>query len=143
MKLRYVAALTFLALMVAATPVKAENPAHVKQLLETNLCAKCDLSGANLSGAHIIGADLRDADLRGANLFAANLEGADLTGANLTRADLTEAYLTDASLNEANLTSVNFTRSQLVHTEARGAIIKDVTLTGANVIGTPISIGGD
>jgi uncharacterized protein YjbI with pentapeptide repeats len=68
MKLRYLAALTLLALMIAAKPVKAENPAHVKQLLETNLCARCDLRGANLHDAHIIGADLRDADLRGANL---------------------------------------------------------------------------
>ncbi|NJL50058.1 MAG: pentapeptide repeat-containing protein, partial [Leptolyngbyaceae cyanobacterium SM2_5_2] len=61
-------------------PVRAENPAHVQQLLETNLCAGCDLSGANLSQAHLIGADLRNADLSGAILVEANLEGADLTG---------------------------------------------------------------
>jgi uncharacterized protein YjbI with pentapeptide repeats len=73
MKLHYLAALTLLALTVAAKPVRAENPAHVKQLLETNLCARCDLEGANLRGAHMIGADLRDADLRGAILVGANL----------------------------------------------------------------------
>ncbi|MGC8715241.1 MAG: pentapeptide repeat-containing protein, partial [Leptodesmis sp.] len=62
---------------------KAENPAHVKQLLETGACAGCDLVGANLQAAHLIGADLRNANLEGANLTYANLEGADLTGANL------------------------------------------------------------
>lgn len=143
MKLLYLASLTVLALIVAPQPIKAENPAHVKQLLETNLCAQCDLRGANLREAHIIGADLRNADLRGAVLVDANLEGADLTGANLTDANLTGAYLTEASLNFANLTGVNFTRSQLIHTEAREAIVKDVNLTEATILGTPISIGGE
>jgi len=64
-------------------PAQAENPAHVQQLIETNICPGCDLSGADLSQAHIIGADLREANLQGANLIEANLEGADLTGADL------------------------------------------------------------
>ena len=46
-------ALTFI------TPVRAENPQHLQQLLQTNLCRGCDLSGADLQGAHLIGADLR------------------------------------------------------------------------------------
>jgi hypothetical protein len=40
-------------------PLRAENPLQVKQLLETNLCQSCDLSGAQLTQAHLIGADLR------------------------------------------------------------------------------------
>ena len=80
MKLTFLlTAVTLLSTISLATPVavKAENPAQVRQLLETGECFGCDLRGANLKGAHLIGADLRNADLTGANLKNANLEGAD------------------------------------------------------------------
>lgn len=78
--------------LLVAVPARAENPVHVVQLLETNLCAGCDLSGADLTQAHLIGADLRNADLSGAILTEANLEGADLTRANLDGANLTRPF---------------------------------------------------
>jgi uncharacterized protein YjbI with pentapeptide repeats len=143
MKLRYLATLTLLTCLFALKSAQAANPIHVKQLIETYSCARCDLKGADLRKAYLIGADLRNADLRGANLVGANLEGADLTGARLNGANLTDSYLTEASLNHTNLTGVNFTRARIYHTEARGAVIKDVNLTDAKIHDTPINIGGD
>ena len=58
MKLAMLSTTVAIAALSIATPVQAENPAHVKQLLATGECPSCDLSGANLSGAHLIGADL-------------------------------------------------------------------------------------
>ena len=69
MKRHLLAAATFLITpLLLAGPARAENPLHVKQLLSTGQCFKCDLSGADLREAHLIGADLREANLRGANL---------------------------------------------------------------------------
>jgi uncharacterized protein YjbI with pentapeptide repeats len=143
MKLYCLATLTLLTLVFALKPAQAANPAHVQQLLATGTCSNCDLKGADLQKAHLIGADLRNADLRGANLGGANLEGADLTGAKLNDANMTESYLTEASLNKADLTGVDFTRARIYHTEVQGAVIKDITLTGAQIHDTPINIGGD
>lgn len=114
-----------------STPVGAENPAHVQQLLETGMCPGCDLSGADLSTEHLIGADLREANLAGANLQNANLEGADLTGANLEGANLIGAFLNSAELNDANLTLANLGDANLMQAQLAGA-----NLAGANLQGT-------
>ncbi len=55
------------------------DPAQVQQLLQTNLCPHCDLSGANLSSA-----TLTEADLTGVNLIGANLDDVLLSGATWT-----------------------------------------------------------
>ncbi|PZD74848.1 Secreted effector protein PipB [Acaryochloris thomasi RCC1774] len=108
----FVTALALVSALAVSFPVRAEQPAQVRQLIETNICAGCDLSGADLSQAHLIGADLRNANLRDANLVEANLEGADLTGANLQGADLTQSFLTNAVLTKVNLDSVNLTQAR-------------------------------
>ena len=56
----------------------AYDMADLNKLLDTNLCRRCDLSGANLRGANLYCADLT----------GANLVGADLTGANFASAIL-------------------------------------------------------
>ena len=154
MKRRYFTPLVFLVGSLWAGPSFAETPvtslsstepeqiANVRQLLTTNMCALCNLTGVNLSQAHIIGADLRGANLSGANLSGANLEGADLTGANLTGADLTGAFLTNATMNLTALDNVNFSGSQLYFVEVGGASMDNLNLVNATVIGTPISVGG-
>lgn len=49
---KYIAgAIALISTLVVSGYSKAENPAHVQQLLETNLCMGCDLVGANLEGA--------------------------------------------------------------------------------------------
>lgn len=65
---------------LAAAP-EPQNPDTVKQLIETRICKKCDLRGANLIGADLYGAQLQEADLTGAALNEANLEMANLEGA--------------------------------------------------------------
>ena len=120
MKIRILFTVAIFAPVWFITPVKAENPEHVKQLLETKQCQGCDLSGANLSNANLEGANLSGANLREAVLVGANLTNANLQRANLTRANLTNAKLTNVNLNDANLTSA----TGLVNREAlaeRGA----------------------
>ncbi|MEO0375463.1 MAG: pentapeptide repeat-containing protein [Cyanobacteria bacterium P01_A01_bin.17] len=127
----FVTALALVSALAVSFPVRAEQPDHVRQLLETNICEGCDLSGANLGQAHLIGADLRNANLQDANLVEANLEGADLTGANLKGADLTQSFLTNAVLTKVNFDSVNLTQARLdsVITE------EETSITSADLAG--------
>lgn len=127
---------------LAEHPVDDLQASNVRQLLITNECAGCDLTGVDLSGAHLIGADLRSADLTGADLSGINLEGADLTKANLTDANLTGAFLTNATLARADLDNANFTQAHLYYVDVTGASMENINLAEATVIGTPISIGG-
>lgn len=137
MKLITLAALSVLIPAVVALPARGEDPIHVQTLLLTGSCVGCDLAGADLTQAHLIGVDLRDADLTDAILTEANLEGADLEGADLTR-----AFLTNANLTNANLSYANFTEAKVYFTEVSGAIFDTVDLTRAEIVGTPISVGG-
>jgi uncharacterized protein YjbI with pentapeptide repeats len=74
----------------------------LEKLLETNVCQKCDLTGANLKGA----------DLTGTDLTKANLWGANLNNANLTDADLIDAILQNAeNFNTANTTGAKFCKT--------------------------------
>jgi uncharacterized protein YjbI with pentapeptide repeats len=123
-------------------PAGAANSQHVAQLLETGVCQGCDLIGADLTGAHLIGADLRGANLTGAKLAQANLEGADLTRATLVNTDMSGAFLTNAILDNALIREANFANSTLIYTSLEGASINQVNLVGANVLNTPISVGG-
>ncbi len=103
---------------------RAENPDHIRQLLATKQCQRCDLSGAglvrvqlpaanlqqsdfsraNLSQGNFASANLQGARLAGSSLAGANLSGADLTGADLRNTDLRGAILTGAKLDNADLT---------------------------------------
>jgi uncharacterized protein YjbI with pentapeptide repeats len=141
--LETIAALVVIAPLFLGASVRAENPAHVKRLLDTGACVRCDLSGVVLKENHLIGVDLRGANLRGAKLQGSVLEGADLTGADLTGADLTGANLSGATLALVNLTGVNFTNAKLIHADVAGAIVKDLNLAGAQIHGTGLSIGGE
>lgn len=133
MKLETLATTALLSTICLAAPVKAENPAHVRQLLETKQCAGCNLAGADLREAHLIGADLRDANLKKANLTGANLEGADLTGANLKEAKFVQVLASDASLKDTNLTGVSFSGTKLYSAELDGAILVGTDFRGAKL----------
>lgn len=147
MRRRYFATLSVLSALFLASPALAESPNfetysyNVRRLLSTNMCAGCDLAGANLRGAHLIGADLRKADLTGADLSWVNLEGADLTQANLEGANLTGAFLTNASLVNADLDNANLSEAQLYFVQVTNASMENINLTGATIVGTPISVG--
>lgn len=80
------------------TPTKR---AQLKQLLRTNQCPKCDLSGVDLRRTN-----LRGADLAGANLNLVDLSGANLSNANLENATMIFTRLENTVLNSANLRGV-------------------------------------
>ena len=137
---------------VVAAPALAEIPLeeltvlrrnNVRQLILLNACRGCDLAGITLVDAHLMGADLRDANLRFATLAGSNLEGADLSGADLTGANLTGTFLTNASLANAQLESVNFSDAHLYYVDVEGAAMNNLILTGAQVVETPIYVGGE
>ena len=71
---------------------------NFNQLLATNACPSCDLSGAVMN--HL---NLSEADLQGANLTGAQLNFTCLTQANLRDADLHGAWLIGADLAGADL----------------------------------------
>lgn len=111
-----------------STSAQAFNPDHLAQLLKTNQCANCDLSGANLEKANLTGANLQGANLSGATLTNTNLSGANLEAANLQGTSLTEAYLF-----RANLTGTNFTNAGL-----QKANLRETTLVGTNFSGADL-----
>jgi uncharacterized protein YjbI with pentapeptide repeats len=126
-----------------ALPAVAAQPADIQRLMQSGACPGCDLAGADLSDTHLIGADLREANLQGANLSGANLEGADLTGADLRGAQMVKTYLTNASLNRSNLAQANLTGAIAFYADTRGANLSHLTIAGAQIYGSGISIGGD
>ncbi|MDX2217134.1 MAG: pentapeptide repeat-containing protein [Oculatellaceae cyanobacterium bins.114] len=67
---------------------QAGNENSVRQLIDTNECVGCDLSGTDLRNINLRSANLTRADLRGANLQGADLEDANLSGADLRGANL-------------------------------------------------------
>jgi tetratricopeptide (TPR) repeat protein len=110
---------------------RAENPDHIRQLLATKQCQRCDLSGAGLVRVQLPAANLQQSDFSRANLsqgnFAsANLSGARLAGTSLAGANLGGADLTGADLRNADLRGAILT----------GAILDNADLTGAAVMGT-------
>jgi uncharacterized protein YjbI with pentapeptide repeats len=87
---------TLLFVLGAATTAQAENPTHLRQLLNTGRCRSCDLSYVNFSRQDLSNADLTGANLRGSNLSNVNLSNADLSNADLQDANLNNADLTNA-----------------------------------------------
>ncbi|MDJ0597800.1 MAG: pentapeptide repeat-containing protein [Crocosphaera sp.] len=122
-------------------PLKAENLAHLTQLLSTKQCQLCDLTGSGLVMADLSGASLIGANLAGANLSQANLAGADLRGANLTGASLYGANLTGANLSSAILQGTDLRDSYLTNANLTGTSLAQAYVQGAKGIsqnaGTP------
>jgi Pentapeptide repeats (8 copies) len=119
----------------------AAAPKDLQQLLSTNNCPGCDLSGADL-----IGIDLTGAQLQGANLNAANLTGADLSAANLTEvsavganfmgANLQRSVLVKTSLVYANLAKTQMNDATLQFTDLQVANLTEADLNGAKITGS-------
>lgn len=87
-----------------------------KQLIETNSCPGCDLSGVNLDRE--------------------NLTGANLEGANLSKVRLHLATLANANLRNADLRDAEFGGSDLANADLRGADLRGTTFVGAYLVGT-------
>ncbi len=123
MKLKTVVAALFLAIFCFVAPANAVNSDHVTQLLESRICIRCDLRGADLHQADLRGvnltrADLSQSDLREANLAAANLLDANLRNANLEGADLLVTNLVGANLRHASLLQSQVDTARICNTIA-------------------------
>jgi uncharacterized protein YjbI with pentapeptide repeats len=119
-------------------PAQAFNPDHLTQLLKTNQCPNCDLSGANLekanlSNANLIGTNLQSATLTGANLSNANLEGANVKGASVNDAYLYRANLTSTNFSNASLQKANLRETTLVGTNFSSADLRSADFQGNNL----------
>ncbi|WP_255527303.1 MULTISPECIES: pentapeptide repeat-containing protein [Trichocoleus] len=124
--------------VVLSTPVwsgtlltRAENSDHLRQLLSTKQCQKCDLSGAGLVLADLSNADLREADLSGVNLSRANLTNANLSGAKLLGASLFGANLGGANLRGADLGSADLRTAYLWNADLQNANLINTLLKGS------------
>lgn len=133
MKLSILATIALTATIGFATPAAAENPQHVKRLLETKQCQGCNLSGANLTNAELSNANLIGADLSQAKLNGANLSNASLIGAKLIRTNLNRAKLTGANLSGAQLYAVNLEKANLSDADLSGAKLTRVNFQGATM----------
>lgn len=89
-----------------------------KQLLATNSCPGCDLSGVNLDRV--------------------NLTGANLEGANLSRVKLHLATLAQANLRNTDLRGAEFGGSDLAGADLRGADLRGATFVGAYLVGVKL-----
>ncbi|WP_017721766.1 pentapeptide repeat-containing protein [Kamptonema formosum] len=138
-RLKILAIFTLLASLLLGTAAEAENPQHVRRLLNTKQCRGCNLSGANLRQADLKDADLRDAylagaDLQGADLSKALLVRADLRNANLSGATLTGADLKESALNNANLTGADLKQTRMSFATLVQANLRQADLRGAYLI---------
>jgi len=96
---------------------------NFQQLMETNSCPNCDLSGVVLNRVDLSGANLEGANLAGAKLYLANLTGTNLKNANLQGTALGGADLTDADLRGANLTGAIMEGAYLVGARMNGDVV--------------------
>lgn len=115
----------------------AENPEAIRQLLQTNSCENCDLSGANLAGLNLTGANLQGANLQGAQLSSTNLSRADLRGANLQDAEISRTTFQGANLQDATLANAQV--SDLCRNEGFGFNLTEcVSFTLIQTLGSDI-----
>jgi len=121
--------------LLGTAAAKAEDLAHISQLLSTRDCEGCNLSNAGLVRANLSGAQLAGADLRNANLSRADLSGADLRGANLSGASLYGANLRGARLEGTNLTGTDLRAAYLVDSDLTTVDLNSTYIQGS--VGLP------
>lgn len=105
-----------------------ENPTAqlLEQLLDTNKCYRCNLSGVDLSGE-----DFEDADLEGTDFTGANLENVDFSEANLKGASFVNANLKNADFSKADLYKTNFSGADLTEADFSKAMVDEANFTGS------------
>ncbi|MEH1947273.1 MAG: pentapeptide repeat-containing protein [Nostoc sp.] len=129
--------LTFLSSCKNCEAKKTSNPAHVKQLLTTKKCPKCDLGGADLTNADLAGADLREAELTDAKLDGANLQGSDLRQAEMRWTDKSEDDHGESGFSEIG--DIDFSCNVDYKVSLEKVNFQSVKLSGTNLSGLYIS----
>ena len=129
--------LSWTALAIVVTNIgsvaKAENLEHIRQLLSTKQCQRCDLQSANLVMANLQSASLTNANLQQANLSRVNFIGADLRNAKLA----------GSSLSGANLGGADLSGADLRNTDLRGTVFTGAILTGTLLDGATLQAAID
>ena len=120
---------TMLGVLLVGSAGYCFNPNDLNSLTTTNLCPRCDLSGADLSGMTMEVADLNAANLSGADLTGVDLSDADVDGANLSGAVLSGANLKGTDLSSTNLSGANLTGVDLSTTNLDGAKLDNASWT--------------
>jgi len=116
--------------------LSAENLNELNQLLSTQKCPLCDLSGSGLVLSNLTGAELQGANLTNANLSQANLTNADLSDADLRGASLYRANLTNANLSNAKMEGADLRQSYLYNANLVGVNLETAYVEGA--MGIPV-----
>jgi uncharacterized protein YjbI with pentapeptide repeats len=125
---------TGLSIASIALPAHAGNSAHLQQLVSTQKCDQCDLSGFNLSQRIFSGVSLKNANLTGADLGGVTLQKANLTGANLSGAVMHRIDLSEANLTGANFAGSDMKGAQLHMADMSKADFRNVDLSRANLV---------
>ncbi|MBW6519827.1 MAG: pentapeptide repeat-containing protein [Desulfoarculaceae bacterium] len=113
-----------------------------KQLIETNSCPGCDLSGVDLDRVNLTGANLEGANLSKVRLRLATLAKANLRNVDLRDADLGGSDLAEADLRGADLRGATFAGAYLVGAQFDDAVTLSqpseesvsVTVPGRNIV---------
>lgn len=105
-------------------PIHTYNPDHLKQLIKTRTCQKCDLTNAPLQG-YI--------------LNKANVEGSDFTNAQMSGTQFEDAIFKDTILDKATLSSSLLNRADFTGTQARGTLFVNTHLRYAKFIKADLS----
>lgn len=120
--------------------VWAANPSHVLQLLDTHLCARCDLRYANLPLLQVAGGNLLAADLEGANLAGGNLAKMIMSRANLRRSNLTNTNFRGAKLVLADFSYAKLKHTDLAQANLENAIFRSALLDGVDLRGSNLRL---
>ncbi|NNK96710.1 MAG: pentapeptide repeat-containing protein [Desulfobacterales bacterium] len=108
--------------------LSAQVQENVDQLIKTNQCPDCNLTGADLNRLNLSGADLQRANLTGATFFLADLSDANLSGAILRGAQFGGADLANTDLSGADLRGATLSGAYLVGSKMDGTFV-DVSIS--------------
>ncbi len=108
----------FLIPLLLSSPAEAFSETDYHQLLLTNVCQGCDLTGApldnlDLSNADLTGSDLRYASMQNTNFTMAEMEYTWLRGAQADMAIFVLAQLSNSYVSGADFTRANFTQANM------------------------------
>lgn len=126
-------ALLAAALVLAATPVLAQNSGQIARVRGGASCSGCNLFQGDFSGLQARGLNLSGSRLRQADLSLSVMNRTRFTGADLRDVEAYGAVFSSSNFNNADLTNASFVGVYL-----EGSSFSGATLTGANFSGAQL-----
>jgi uncharacterized protein YjbI with pentapeptide repeats len=121
-------------ILLAATPVLAQNASQIARVRNGANCPGCNLFQADLSSL-----ELQHKNYAGARLRQADLSVAEMNGNNFARADLRDVNAYAARFTGANFSGADLTHATFVGAYLNGANFRGATLTGTNFGGAEMA----